>query len=671
MTTPIILLTILAAALAVGLALWQYYLGKRRPKWWLFVLLRFLTYFSILLLLINPEFKQEHYTTEKPSLVLAVDNSRSISAFEQEDEVRKLVEELSTHKRLNDKFNIEAYSFGQEFKQIDTLDFSEGQTNISSVFINLKKLYKTQTAPTVLVTDGNQTIGADYEFQAENYGDDVYPVVVGDTAKYADLKIDQININRYAFLENEFPVEVFVNYEGDASISKKFSIKEDDKIIHSETLKFDQDKRSAIVHVELPAEKAGVQTYEAEIAALDNEKNTDNNTQNFAIEVIDQRTDVLILSAMPHPDLGTIKKSIAQDQHRKTTIKYIGEDIDFGAYQLIVLYQPNDEFEKVLGQVETLDLNFLMVTGTKTNYDFLNQHQDFFKKEETGEEEYFLPVYNSSYSNFQFEDLGFDDFPPLQDEFGNLKLLTDYQVLLYQSVDGFENNLPLLATLEQNERRYGLLFGENIWQWRSKSFRDNERFEEFDDFLGKLIQYLSSDKKKERLTLDFESFYNSGEDIVLRAHYFDANYEFDPRAKLSAEVKNVTSGEEQNLPLLLKKNRYEVNLSNLEPGEYEFTMAVEGKNLSESGAFSIIDFDVEQQFLNADVAKLNRITEQDLNFLDTDKQLIEELLKEDKYKPVQKGETTTAPLIEWWYLLLVIAVALSIEWCLRKYKGLI
>src|SRR5699024_321278 len=111
----------------------------------------------------------------------------------------------------------------------------------------------------------------------------------------------------------------------------------------------------------------------------------------------------------------------------------------------------------------------------------------------------------------------------------------------------------------------------------------------FDEFFGKLTQYLSSDEKKERLSLDFESFYNSGEEIVLHAHYFDANYEFDPRAKLSVAVKNKESGKEYNRPLLLKNNRYEVNLSNLDPGEYDFIVFVEDKNLSERGVFTIVD----------------------------------------------------------------------------------
>src|SRR5699024_2959339 len=155
------------------------------------------------------------------------------------------------------------------------------------------------------------------------------------------------------------------------------------------------------------------------------------------------------------------------------------------------------------------------------------------------------------------------------------------------------------------------------------------------------------------------------------AHYFDANYEFDPRAKLSVAVKNKESGKEYNRPLLLKNNRYEVNLSNLDPGEYDFIVFVEDKNLSERGVITIVDFDVEKQFLNADVAKLKRITHQNLNFLDSDQELIEDLLNAEGYKPIQKSKTTTAPLIEWWYLLLIIAVALSVEWFLRKYKGLI
>src|SRR5690625_3920393 len=98
MPTTTLLLIVLAIILAAGLAGWQYYIGKRQSRWWSYAILRFITYFCLLLLLINPKINQQNYTLEKPDLILAVDNSRSIKEFEQACSNSLIDLELSTAK---------------------------------------------------------------------------------------------------------------------------------------------------------------------------------------------------------------------------------------------------------------------------------------------------------------------------------------------------------------------------------------------------------------------------------------------------------------------------------------------------------------------------------------------------------------------------------------------
>lgn len=667
-----VLLIVLAGILSAGLAMGQYYFGKRQASWLLFLCFRFITYFAVFLLLINPKFKQRSYTVKKPVLVFAIDNSRSIEEFGEGENVRSFVDQLKADKSLNKRFDIQTYTFGNDFEAGDSLSFSEGQTNISSVFSNLGKLYKSQMAPTVLITDGNQTLGENYTLQAQNYAQPLYPVVVGDTNTYVDLKIEGLNVNRYAFLHNKFPVEIFVNYDGGEAVSKKLTISQEGQILFSKVLHFDHGKSSAVVDATLKANRVGVRTYEAKIAPLKKEKNTVNNTRKFALEVMDQKTNVLLLASAPHPDLGAFKKSIEHIQQRQADIKYVGkDDIDFGKYQLVVLYQPNSKFKRAFEQINQLKINTFIITGTDTDYNFLNQNQPFFYKEITKQTEDYLPTYNSGYSSFQFENIDFDDFPPLKDKFGEIKMKTEYQTLLFQNIDGFQRKTPLLATLELGKNRYGLLFGENSWKWRAKSFRDTGSFKTYDEFVGKLLQYLSSNKRRERLSVDFKSYYNSGEAIVFRAHYFDDNYQFDPRAKLSIELRNKDTKKSQHMPFLLKSERYESNLSNLQPGDYKFTVKADGKNLSKSGEFTVVDFDIEKQFLNANIQKLKKLSDQGLYFLDQKEKLFKTLLANDNYKPVQKEQLKTSSLIDWWYLLIIIVLSLSSEWFMRKYKGLI
>lgn len=673
MASLTVLFIILAAVGSAGLVLFQYYFPKRHSQWILFSGVRFVTYFSLLLLLINPKIKEKSYSVEKPSLVLAVDNSRSIRELGKADSLRKFVEKLKADPELSDKFAIETYTFGADFERQDSLDFDEGKTNIGLPFSHLSELYGTQVAPTILLTDGNQTFGPDYQMEALNYAQPLYPVVVGDTATHPDLKIDRLNVNHYAFLDNKFPIEIFVNYNGEASVVKKFTIRKGGKPIFEKSLNFDHRHNSQIVNAELPADSIGVNTYTAEIESLKIEKNTDNNRQKFAVEVIDEKAKIVVLSAFSHPDLGAFKKAIESNSQRQADIKYIDDDgpIDFEKYQLAILYQPNSDFKKAFKKLERLHINTLTVTGTKTDYGFLNGEQGVFEKELTDETEHYLPVYNEDYSNFQFDDIGFDDFPPLRDEFGEMTIKKDVTPLLYQKIQGTKLKSPLLATLETKEQRKGFLFGEGTWQWRGRSFREAGSFKAYDGFLGKLIQYLSSDSRRERLRVDYKSFYDSGDKILFRAHYFDENYEFDPRAKLSAEIENQKDQTTQKRPFLLKGNHYELDLSQLGPGDYKFKVDVKGEARTKSGEFTVVDFDVEKQFSGANVKKLRKTTDRDLNYLDTPDHLVSQLLDNPDYKPVQRAKTKTSSLIEWRYLLLIMALSLSFEWFLRKYRGLV
>ena len=92
---------------------------------WVFGILRFVTLFSILLLLINPKFKSETYTVEKPNLVVLIDDTESVSEMDQVQNVLDLVQKITDSQELNDKFDVATYSFGDALEEGDSLSFSK------------------------------------------------------------------------------------------------------------------------------------------------------------------------------------------------------------------------------------------------------------------------------------------------------------------------------------------------------------------------------------------------------------------------------------------------------------------------------------------------------------------------------------------------------------------
>ena len=167
-------------------------------------------------------------------------------------------------------------------------------------------------------------------------------------------------------------------------------------------------------------------------------------------------------------------------------------------------------------------------------------------------------------SYFLTEDIGFSDFRPLNTFFGTLTILNKSESLLDQYINGYRTESPLLAIIESNLRREAIWDGEGLWKWRAQSFIESQDHRKFDLFMGNIIQYLASNKKRSRLELNFKNIYYNNNSIKISAQFFDKNFVFNPNANISITIKNMETKESFVSPLILKENFYEIDLSALE-----------------------------------------------------------------------------------------------------------
>ncbi len=665
----------LAGLFALALALFQYYKNKKSMSVlnMLFSFLRFISLFSILLLLINPKFQQVKLSVERPNLVVAVDNSNSMEHLGQSKKIKDLVERLSNNSDLKEKFNLQFYSFGGQLKPLDLLTFDETQTNINASFNQLSQVYKQSIAPTIIITDGNQTFGSDYAYSP--YKQPIYPVICGDTINYVDLKIEQLNVNKYAYLKNKFPVESILTYNGDVAITTKFVVTNGSAVVYSETINFSKNSNSKTLHFSLPANSVGVHVYKATLEPLKSEINTINNSKNFAVEVIDQKTKIALVTDVMHPDVGAFKKSIESNEQRFVTIINSNEALtQINDFQLFIIYQPNYKFNKLYEALNAENKNRFVVVGTKTDLNFINKINLGYSHEITNQLESYQASLNRNYTSFLIDAIDFESFPPLNAHYGLATFSVPFETILTKTVNGISKNSPLLATFETNGRREAVLFGENIWQWRAQSYLNSKSFQEFDEFIGKLVQYLGTNKLKSRLNVDYQSFYYGNTNVIISAEFFDKNYIFDGRESLKITVKDTKSTFVKTFPFTLNSSNYQVDLSSLPPAEYNFTVNASNENIAVSGQFKLLEYNVEQQFLNANVLKLQQLATKNSGksyFVDNTENLVNDLLTDVRFASIQKSHKNSLPLIDWKYLLIIIAVSLSLEWFLRKYNGLI
>jgi len=673
--TESILYFILTIFIAAFVAVWLYYSNKTTTtrQSFILLLLRFLSFVALLLLVINPKWQRTKLSLEKPRLVVAFDNSASIVSNKSSALVRSLETTFKNHALLNKKFAVSYYSFGSSVQALDSLDFSESQTNIAELVKQVEALNPRKKTPIVLISDGNQTIGSSYEYLSST--NPIYPIVVGDTTAYFDLKIDQLNHNQYAFLDNTFPVEVFALYKGDKQVSSRLEIFRNRQRVYSKNLVFDPQSKSQKIAIQLKADKVGRHFYTASLRALKDEKNKANNTYDFSVEVIDQQTKVLLVSTFLHPDLGAIKKSIEANKQRKVTIQLgLSKDIKLSDYQLVILYQPSQILRPVFNQIKELNLNTFIITGSKTDWVFLNSIQNGFSKKSTKQLEDFQAIYNPSFNEFVTQDIGFKDYPPLKGVYGEIEFKVPYQSLIFQKIGSVDLEEPLVAAYSVNHTNNIVLFGEGIWRWRMNAMIANQSNKPFDSFFNTLIQYTATSKHEQQLHLTYEKLAYNNENYQIKASYVDKNYQVDKQASLLLYLTNEEDNSVSEHPFYLENNEYLVNLANLNPAAYSFQVRVTQNDIKSYGSFKVLDYSIEQQFTTADNEKLQKLATQSggsLSYADNPERVIQKLIDDPQFQTFQKSKKISTALIDFRWLLAFIVVSLSAEWFIRKYKGLI
>lgn len=661
--------------LALLVALFQYRpWNKSNIIFWLLTFFRTISISILILLLFKLSIDQIKKQKVKPSLVLIVDNSQSIEHLNKADQVKKIYKSIISNNELQKKFKINSFSFGKEIKPLDCLDFKSKQSNINKSLNSIFNIYKSEVAPIILISDGNQTFGENY---LNNYdiplNQLIYPIVVGDTISNEDLKISKINTNKYTFLENEFPVEVFVNYNGNKLIESELVIENKGKKIINEKIILSASKRANSYTFYLKTNIEGSNTFEIKLKPIEGEKSILNNNKKFAIEALNEKIDVAFISELTHPDLGTYSTILRNKKKFNLDLLKPKDFVENPAkYEMALIYQPNNNFGKVFESLTKHGINNLIVSSTKTDIGFLNKVQELFTQDLinlTDESQAYLSNISGDIS---LENIDFKNYPPIKTNLGRIKFSSSYNLILKKFIDGVETDQPLLISNDNNGLRQVVFFGEDIWKWRMYCFKRNLNFSKFDSFFYSLFQYLSTKERSEQIKSIHELVFDGTIPINIYAKLYDNNFKENFSKKLKIEIYSETN----NIlvyDMNIVNGIYQINLDNLSPGLYTYKILSTDNSISKKGEFEILSSNIETRFFSSNHQYLKELAKtyetQCYSFYNYNN-LIDHLLRNDLYNSINKLEKKSLPLINLKYLLAILLLSLTIEWFLRKYNGL-
>lgn len=670
MDTSGLLLSLLATLFAVILVYFQYgYKQKITRDSMVFSFLRFVSLLGILLLLINPKVQRTSTEIHKPGLILAVDNSTSIGHLGLERQVRGLRRSFLEDPEIGKRFDLSSLRFGNVVSTDTLLQFDASQTNLYKIVQDANALSKDQVSPIVLITDGNQTYGNNFRYMSS--GNPVFPIVVGDTVRRPDIQIDRINVNAYATLENNFPVEIFLTSSVNKEVRSTLVVKRKGIEMYRAPVVFTRDNRSRNISFLLPADSVGMQLYEVNVLPFKGELNVQNNRGAFGVEILNEQAEVAVVYRLLHPDLGMIKRSIETNKQRKAVLIQIDEfENSSKEFSLCILYQPDRTFESLISALRQKEQNLFIVSGSMTDWKYLNSAKLGFSKVVTGVVESVFPSYQHDFTTFYSEDLGYEYFPPLKSQLGEVSFNGQHEYLLTQKINGIDTKIPLLATFSEQHMKGILWFGEDIWKWRAHCYDAYGSFEKFDLFFNNLIQFLQLSDREKDLDLFYKPVFHADESVTIRAKKYDSNLREALNSKLVLRLKDSL----KDIPFYLRNGTYEAQLNNMNEGAYNFEVHDLDLDLVKEGSFVVVPFSIEQEAQAPDVEGLKLLASNSggaLYYPDQIDAFKTELLENEQFRASEKERTQLISLVDWKWLLGLIVLSLSMEWLLRKYRGMI
>ncbi|HDR51105.1 MAG TPA: hypothetical protein ENN90_05705, partial [Mariniphaga anaerophila] len=207
---------ILILAAAAGIVFLLYFRNNESreltPKQRGFLMvLRFFSFALIAFLLLSPFVRSLRRIVQNPVIIAAWDNSGSMVATGDSSQLATDVTRLKDRisEELGSGYTLVTYSFGQETKLTDQLDFSEKKSDYSNLIATITNNHFNENVGALLLAgDGIYNQGRNPVNMVDNLTFPVYTIGFGDTTQVTDARIQGVRVNRTSFAGNRFPVEI-------------------------------------------------------------------------------------------------------------------------------------------------------------------------------------------------------------------------------------------------------------------------------------------------------------------------------------------------------------------------------------------------------------------------------------------------------------------------------
>ncbi len=677
------LFIILAVVLAVGIS-YVIYFRSADSKNLSFVqkvlltLLRSLVLLLVSLLLLSPLIERTKRIKQLPILAVAFDNSQSVQPYLSS--YNQLTETLK--RRFSDDYQLDFWSFGEKVVNTDSFTGTDRRSDYGQMLKALKSNYTNKNiGALILAGDGIYNQGLDPANLASNLRFPVYSIGVGDTTRKVDALIRNVKTNKVAFLKNRFPVEIEMNFSKLKDKIAYIDIENKQHLVYSSTVSIHSDDDFKLEFANLEASEVGMQHYKVKIRSFDGEVNLKNNEYEFAIQILENKQKILMLSDGPHPDLGAIRTSLSQLQNYD--IKVVTGDSapdSLSAYSLIVLNQipsVKNVASALLSRIKDSRIPVLFLIGPGSMLEQLNSLDMGLKIVPGKNTEEVQPAFDNNFSLFTLSDEAKEIIsasPPLVAPFGNSEISPSVQNLALQNIRNIPTNKTMLALGVDKGRKVGFIIGEGLWRWRLNNFKMSGNHDAFDELVQKTIQYLALKQNEDNFNVYHPALFQETDNVELTAELYNDSYQLVNTSDVSIKIRN-SNQQEFSYIFDRKDDYYTLNAGSFEPGDYTFEAETQlgNQRFSEKGNFSIVKNEIEVQNSQANFGVLYQLSQQTGGQFSTFENygiLLDTVKNNSQITVLKHKQTVQTEWINLKSLFFLLILLLGCEWFCRKYWGI-
>jgi len=678
---------LLVVCLAAG-ALYTWLLYSKKTPWsprinYLLAALRFVVVSFLCFLLLEPYFKAITNTVEKPTIVVAVDNSQSVGLFTNKNMLAAVTDKLNQVIR-----NLQDADLQVDIKTLDLpahgptdlsgIKYNNPVTNLDELLTNVQAVYQNKNlAGVVLLSDGIQNQGKSAAFS--NFDFTIYPVAVGDTVLKKDISIAGLLYNKIAYSGNKFPLVAEVASEGFSGAAAVL-LKENGRVLDRKnvTLRQNQPVRAEF---NLTANEPGKKHYEITVLPQQGEFTILNNTKHAYLEIIKGKLRILIAAAAPHPDIKALRAAIETNENFETELYIPGVfPLKQEAYDVAVLHQLPSRLQaanEALAFVQQKKIPTLYIIGGTTDLAAFNNLRAGVAINRRGNQtDQVTPALNPAFKKFQVDEKATTDFnkyPPAEVPFADFALAPNTETILYQQVGQVKTSKPLLLSQISNDKRNAVMVADGIWQWRLTEAAATEKPAVFDNLMVSTMQLLTAQQNRKRLNVyPVQDEYLVSDDIRFEGEVYNTVFEKIHGQEITLRIRD-EKNKTRSFSFINGEGFSGLNIGNLPGGVYSYTAStvLDGKTEQDKGEFVVQDLQLEALNSLADhdlLHQLGQKTGSRLYYPDQTTSLQEAILKAN-YKNIIYENEKLEDLINLKWLFFAILFLVSAEWFLRKYYG--